>query len=138
MAGMDLGNEKQMSTNVATKVILRFSDLASAEKSVKKRTQFFSYCKTGMRSSKFVFYGLSNVCIEQLDAQLKIRKKSLHSKDVEWRANWMEIDIKWGIGTYNLIQNICAYLLHRAISIEKHPPGYYIICVQWPIWTFLL
>ena len=33
------------------------SDLASAEKSVKKRTQFFSYCKTGMRSSKFVFYG---------------------------------------------------------------------------------
>ena len=57
MAGMDLGNEKQMSTNVATKVILRFSDLASAEKSVKKRTQFFSYCKTGTRSSKFVFYG---------------------------------------------------------------------------------
>ena len=45
MAGMDLGNEKQMSTNVATKVILRFSDLASAEKSVKKRTQFFPIVK---------------------------------------------------------------------------------------------
>ena len=57
MAGMDLGNEKQMSMNVDTKVILRFSDLASAEKSVKKRTQFFSECKVGTRSSKFVFYG---------------------------------------------------------------------------------
>ena len=45
MAGMDLGNEKQMSMNVATKVILRFSDLASAEKSVKKRTQFFPIVK---------------------------------------------------------------------------------------------
>ena len=45
MAGMDLGNEKQMSTNVVTKVILHFSDLASAEKSVKKLTQFFSDCK---------------------------------------------------------------------------------------------
>ena len=42
MAGMDLGNEKQTSMNVATKVIFCFSDLASAEKSVKKRTQFFS------------------------------------------------------------------------------------------------
>ena len=41
MAGMDPGNEKQMSMIVATKVILRFSDLASAEKSVKKWTQFF-------------------------------------------------------------------------------------------------
>ena len=57
MAGMDLGNEKQMSMNVATKVILRFFDLASAEKSVKKRAQFFTECKTGTRSSKFVFYG---------------------------------------------------------------------------------
>ena len=38
-------------------MILCFSDLASAEKSVKKRTQFFSNCKTGTRSSKFVFYG---------------------------------------------------------------------------------
>ena len=57
MAGMDLGNEKQMYMNVATKVILRFSDLVSAEKSVKKRTQFFSDCKMGMHSSKFVFYG---------------------------------------------------------------------------------
>ena len=57
MAGMDLGNEKQMYMNVATKVILRFSDLVSAEKSVKKRTQFFSDCKTGTSSSKFVFYG---------------------------------------------------------------------------------
>ena len=56
MAGMDPGNEKQMSMIVATKVILRFSDLASAEKSVKKWTQFFSECKLGMRSSKFVFY----------------------------------------------------------------------------------
>ena len=56
MSGIDLGNEKQMSTNVATKVILRFSDLVSAKKSAKKRTQFFSNCKTGMRSSKFVFY----------------------------------------------------------------------------------
>ena len=45
MAGMDLGNEKQMSMNVATKVILHFSDLASAEKSVKKRTQFFPSVK---------------------------------------------------------------------------------------------
>ena len=45
MAGMDLGNEKQMSMNVATKVILHFSDLASAEKSVKKRTQFFQSVK---------------------------------------------------------------------------------------------
>ena len=35
----------------------QISDLASAEKSVKKRTQFFSKCKTGMHSSKFVFYG---------------------------------------------------------------------------------
>ena len=35
------------------------SDLASAEKSVKKWTQFFSYCKMGTRSSKFVFYGQS-------------------------------------------------------------------------------
>ena len=58
MAGMDPGNEKQMSMIVATKVILRFSDLASAEKSVKKWTQFFSDCKTGTRSSKFVFYGM--------------------------------------------------------------------------------
>ena len=41
MAGMDPGNEKQMSMIVATKVILRFSDLASAEKSVKKWTQIF-------------------------------------------------------------------------------------------------
>ena len=57
MAGMDLGNEKQMSMNVSTKVILCFSDLASAEKSVKMRTQFFSKCKMGTRSSKFVFYG---------------------------------------------------------------------------------
>ena len=60
MAGMDLGNEKQMSMNVDTKVILRFSDLASAEKSVKKRTQFFSKCKMDMRSSKFVFYGMTS------------------------------------------------------------------------------
>ena len=45
MARMDLGNEKQMSTNVATKVILRFSDLASAEKSVKKQTHFFLIVK---------------------------------------------------------------------------------------------
>ena len=57
MAGMDLGNEKQMSMNVDTKVILRFSDLASAEKSVKKRTQFFPHRKTDTHSSKFVFYG---------------------------------------------------------------------------------
>ena len=60
MAGMDLGNEKQMSTTVTTKVILHFSDLASAEKSVNKRTQFFSDCKTGTRSSKFVFYAITN------------------------------------------------------------------------------
>ena len=57
MAGMDLDNEKQMSTNVATKVILRFSYLASAEKSAKTLTQFFSDCKMGTHSSKFVFYG---------------------------------------------------------------------------------
>ena len=50
-------------TNVATNIVVTkvfcvgFSDLASAEKSVKKRTQFFSNCKTGTRSSKFVFYG---------------------------------------------------------------------------------
>ena len=36
----------------------QISDLASAEKSVKKWTQFFSECKTGMRSSKFFFYGM--------------------------------------------------------------------------------
>ena len=59
MAGMDLGNEKQMSMNVATRVILCFSDLASAEKSVKKRTQFVSECKTGTHSRKFVFYGVA-------------------------------------------------------------------------------
>ena len=48
MAGMDLGNEKQMSTNVTTKaqnlctkVILRFSDIATAEKSVKKADTIF-------------------------------------------------------------------------------------------------
>ena len=58
MGGMDLGNEKQMSMNVATKVILHFFDLVSAKKSVKKRTQFFSNCKMGTRSSKFVFYGI--------------------------------------------------------------------------------
>ena len=68
MARMDLGNEKQMSMRWKfwhkwmspprwqCKVISYFW-LASAEKSVKKRTQFFSECKTGMRSSKFVFYG---------------------------------------------------------------------------------
>ena len=38
-------------------VLRWFSDLASAENSVKKRTQFFSLHKTGTRSSKFVFYG---------------------------------------------------------------------------------
>ena len=37
-------------------VLRWFSDLASAENSVKKRTQFFSHHKTGTRSSKFVFY----------------------------------------------------------------------------------
>ena len=37
-------------------VLRWFSDLASAENSVKKRTQFFSLHKTGTRSSKFVFY----------------------------------------------------------------------------------
>ena len=41
-------------------IYLLCSDLASAEKSVKKRTQFFSYCKMGTRSSKFVFYGPDN------------------------------------------------------------------------------
>ena len=45
MGGMDLGNEKQMSMNVATKVILHFSDLASAEKSVKSRHSFFPIVK---------------------------------------------------------------------------------------------
>ena len=45
MAGMDLGNEKQMSMNVATKVILHFSDLASAEKSVKSGHNFFPSVK---------------------------------------------------------------------------------------------
>ena len=39
-------------------VLRWFSDLASAENSVKKRTQFFSLHKTGTRSSKFVFYAL--------------------------------------------------------------------------------
>ena len=63
MAGMDLGNEKQMSMNVSTKVILCFSDLASAEKSVKMRTQFFSKCKMGTRSSKFVFYDLEHLSV---------------------------------------------------------------------------
>ena len=45
MAGMDQGNEKQMSMNVATKVILCFSDLASAEKSVKSGHNFFPSVK---------------------------------------------------------------------------------------------
>ena len=43
-------------------VLRWFSDLASAENSVKKRTQFFSLHKTGTRSSKFVFYGNSQPC----------------------------------------------------------------------------
>ena len=47
-------------------IYLLCSDLASAEKSVKKQTQFFSYCKTCTRSSKFFFYGFhcSDILIE--------------------------------------------------------------------------
>ena len=41
-------------------VLRWFSDLASAENSVKKRTQFFSHHKTGTRSSKFVFYDFTD------------------------------------------------------------------------------
>ena len=36
-------------------------------------------------------------------------QKSLHSDDVAREANCIEIDVLWGIGTYDLIQNIYAY-----------------------------
>ena len=55
-------------------VLRWFSDLASAENSVKKRTQFFSHHKTGTRSSKFVFYAV---------AQIKIIAIAVHRKKIK-------------------------------------------------------
>ena len=86
MAGMDLGNEKQMSVKwnfwnqwMSPPRWFQISDLASAEKSVKKQTQFFSECKRGTRSSKFVFY----VCVQynfSYDCQLILYFLSMQIK----------------------------------------------------------
>ena len=90
MAGMDLGNEKQMSMNVATKVLLNFSDLVSVEKSVKKRTLFFSECKMGTRSSKFVFYELhyDDICLwHRFRIETKCRSRVCKSDDCSLTVN---------------------------------------------------
>ena len=90
-----------------TKVILHFSDLASAEKSVKKRTQFFSNCKMGMPSSKFVFYTQLSKNLSTLTNQcvflLAIRKFS-----------WYELYL-------GRLQNFSLNNLNRKSLLEYRP-----------------